>query len=190
MGWAAQRFREVELTKTKFTSILKAEAFMLPIILTASFLFWSFFWKANPIPSPQFPFAQKFWPLQATMQSLWVSSNAQGQESWLLQALKPGLMYTGGIVGIASFALMSVFKIPILYFYGAAGGIGALPHNVIPMFAGALLGRYYFQKRFGLDKWRMYAPVLLAGWSCGMGLMGMCAIALALIGKSIYLLPY
>ena len=27
-GWAAQRFREVELTGTKFTSILKAELFM------------------------------------------------------------------------------------------------------------------------------------------------------------------
>jgi hypothetical protein len=58
------------------------------------------------------------------------------------------------------------------------------------MFIGALLGKKYFAKRFGVDKWRSYAPVLLAGFSCGMGLMGMTAIALALIAKSVSFLPY
>ena len=190
MGWAAARFREVELTGTKFTSILKAEAFMLPVMLVASFLFWAFFWHTNPIPSPQFPFAQKFWPLHATMQSIWISSNVQGQESWLLKALKPPLMVGGGIAGLALYGGLAAFKIPVLYFYGVAGGIGALPHGTIPTFAGALLGRYYFARRFGVDKWRMYTPVLLAGFSCGMGLMGMTSIALALISKSVSYLPY
>ena len=36
-GAFAQKFREVELTGTKFTSIIKAEALMLPIISIASF---------------------------------------------------------------------------------------------------------------------------------------------------------
>jgi len=36
----------------------------------------------------------------------------------------------------------------------------------------------------------MWAPVLLAGFSCGMGLIGMAAIALAIIGKSVSYLPY
>ena len=190
MGWAAQRFREVELTGTKFTSILKAEAFMLPVMLGASFLFWAFFWHTSPIPSPQFPFAQKFWPLHATMQSIWISSNAQGGHSFLLKALKPPVMVFGGIAAMGLYGLLATFKVPVLYFYGLAGGVGALPHYTIPTFTGAMLGRHYFAKRFGIEKWRSYAPVLLAGFSCGMGLMGMSSIALALISKSVSYLPY
>ena len=190
MGWAAQRFREVELTRTKFTSILKAEAFMLPVMLISSFLFWAFFWHTSPIPSPQFPFAQKFWPLNATMQSIWISSNAQGSQSFLLKALKPPVMVWGGVAAMAVYGAMLAFKVPILYFYGFVGGVGALPHYIIPQFAGAMMGKHYFAKRFGVEKWRMYAPVLLAGFSCGMGLMGMSSIALALISKSVSYLPY
>ena len=34
---------------------------------------------------------------------------------------------------------------------------------------GAFIGRYFFFKKYG-PMWRQYAPVLLAGFSCGMGL--------------------
>ena len=190
VGWAAQRFREVELTGTKFTSVLKAEACTLPLILVASFLFWAFFWNTSPIPSPQFPFAQKFWPLHATMRSIWVSANQEGGSRWLFQALKPSLMVGGGVAALGLYGVLSVFKVPALFFYGLAGGVGALPHAEIPRFIGAMLGRYYFARRFGVERWRMYAPVLLAGFSCGMGLMGMSSIALALISKSVAYLPY
>ena len=189
-GWAAQRFREVELTGTKFTSILKAEAFTLPVILIASLLFWAFFWHTNPIPSPQFPFAQKFWPLHSTMRTIWITANQEGGNQWLMQALKPNIMVLSGMGALGLYAGLVMFKIPVLYFYGLAGGVGALPHGVIPTFFGAMLGKYYFARRFGVEKWRMYAPVLLAGFSCGMGLMGMSSIALALISKSVSYLPY
>ena len=49
---------------------------------------------------------------------------------------------------------------------------------------GALLGRFYFLKRYG-GMWRQYAPVLLAGFSCGMGLAGMFAMGCTLIMKSL-----
>ncbi len=190
MGWAAQRFREVELTRTKFTSVLKAEAFMLPVMLIASFLFWAFFWNTSPIPSPQFPFAQKMWPISATMQSIWISSNSQGSQSFLLKALKPPVMLWSGGAAMALYTVLMVSKAPILLFYGLVGGVGAMPHYTIPQFGGAMLGRFYFARRFGAEKWKMYAPVVLAGFSCGMGLMGMSSIALALISKSVSYLPY
>jgi hypothetical protein len=41
-GSQAQRFREFELTGTKFTSIVKLELFMLPLVLVFSFIYWSF----------------------------------------------------------------------------------------------------------------------------------------------------
>jgi hypothetical protein len=54
---------------------------------------------------------------------------------------------------------------------------------------GALLGQYYFKKRMGL-MWRQYAPVLFAGFSCGMGLVGTLGIGVTFIFKSVFTLPY
>ncbi len=190
MGGAAQRFREIELTGTKFTSILKAELFMVPVMLISSFLYWAFFWHTSPVPSPQFPFAQKFWPLHATMQSIWMTANKPGGSNFFMQALKPNIAVYGGLATFGLLGATAALKLPILYFYGMASGVGAIPHGVIPRFAGALLGRYYFARRFGLENWQKYTPVLLAGFFCGMGLMGMSSIALALISKSVSYLPY
>lgn len=190
LGGVAQKFREVELTGTKFTSILKAEAFILPIMIISSFMFWAFFWHTSPVPSPQFPYAQKFWPLHATMQSIWLTANKPGGANWFMKALKPDVAVYGGMATFALYGVTSALKLPLLYFYGLASGVGMLPHFAIPRFMGAMLGRYYFARRFGLENWTKYTPVLLAGFSCGMGLMGMSAIALALISKSVSYLPY
>jgi hypothetical protein len=45
-------------------------------------------------------------------------------------------------------------------------------------------------KKYGGETWSKYAPVLLAGFSCGTGLVAMAAIALALVGKAVAKLPY
>jgi hypothetical protein len=85
---------------------------------------------------------------------------------------------------------MTLFKMPLLAFYGAANGANAFPADTIPTFIGACLGRYYFSKRLGPQKWTMYTPVLLAGFACGTGLISMAAIALALISKAVQPLPF
>jgi len=54
------------------------------------------------------------------------------------------------------------------------------------MFFGALLGRFYFAKKIGKEKWRRYTPIILAGYACGMGLVGMVSIAVALIAKTVF----
>jgi hypothetical protein len=191
-GWAAQRFREVELTGTKFTSILKAEAFMFPVIMLASFLFWAFFWNSNPLPSGQFPFIQRYWPPQATMQAVIMRINdpSVSSENWFAQAIKPLYMAYGTVGGLAIYGLFSVFRWPLLAFYGFAGGIGLLPANTVPQFLGAWMGKKYFAKRYGAENWARYAPVLFAGFACGTGLVSMISISLALIAKAVSKLPY
>lgn len=193
-GWAAQRFREVELTGTKFTSILKAEALMFPTIMICSFLFWSFFWNSNPLPSPQFPYAQKFWPMASTMQAVIQQINVPrpaGEEvSWFARAIRPDYIAYGTAGGLAVFALFNLMKWPLLLFYGFAGGLGLFPANTIPTLLGAILGRRYFARRYGPENWRRFTPVLLAGFSCGTGLVAMVSISLALIAKAVAKLPY
>ena len=64
-GGHAEGFRVVELTGMKFTSLLKAELFMLPIVFGVSLMYWSFLWKLAPIPSESYPYAQLMWPRRA-----------------------------------------------------------------------------------------------------------------------------
>ena len=104
LGGTAQRFREMELARTRFTSIFKAEVLMLPTILIASFVFWQFFWHTSQIPSAQYPFANRFWPMIATMQSIWLTANKAGASNFLLQALKPEVMVGSGVGALALFA--------------------------------------------------------------------------------------
>ena len=73
-GGHAEGFRVVELTGMRFTSLLKAELFMLPIILVVSLMYWSFLWRLGPIPSESYPYAQLMWPLKAFDQALFFSS--------------------------------------------------------------------------------------------------------------------
>jgi hypothetical protein len=189
-GGMAQHFRTVELTRTKFASIVKVEILMLPIMLVCSFLFWSFIWRLAPIPSSVYPYASKFWPAHAQQSALWMTANRAGENNVLLQSVNPDFIAYGGIAALASFALIHFAGLPQLLFYGLISGTHALPAMAIPMLIGALLGRYYFQKRYGAENWRAYAPVLVAGYYCGMGLIGMAAVSLALLSKSVSRLPF
>ena len=189
-GGLAQRFREVELTRTKFTSIVKAELLMLPVLLVGGMIYWQFIWHTSPVPSSQYPFAQKMWPIHATNQAIWSQINKPDGAAWVLDAIKPKVIAGGGVVALGVYAVMFFTKAPLLAFYGAAGGANALPADTIPMFMGACLGRYYFSKRIGVERWTQYAPVLLAGFACGTGLVSMASIALALISKAVQPLPF
>ena len=190
-GQLAQKFREVELTRTSFKSIVVAEAVMLPMILIVGFVYWQFVWHSTPVPSSQFPFAQKIWPIHATQQAIWNQINtSKDGANWVLNAIKPNLIVGGGLGTLVVYGIMTAFKLPVLAFYGAAGGVNAFPHDTIPTFIGACLGKWYFSKRVGVEKWTAYAPVLLAGFSCGTGLISMASIALALISKAVQPLPF
>ena len=55
---------------------------------------------------------------------------------------------------------------------------------------GALAGRYIFRRRFGDFRWKRYVPVVVAGFSCGMGLAGMTGVAISLIVNCVQDLPF
>ena len=188
-GMVAQRFRELELTRTKFTSIIKAEFLMAPIIFVCSFLFWWFFWRLNQIPSVSFPYAARIWPVAARQAYLIFTANSSDQPL-LLQALNPKTIAGAFGVGLALYMGLSALGMPVVFFYGLIGGLGVPLHGVLPMLIGALAGRYYFRRRFGPKLWSRYVPVVAAGFSCGMGLAGMTAVAFSLIAQCTRELPF
>src|SRR5690606_8946582 len=91
-----------------------------------------------------------------------------------------------GLVGcIAPYLILSTFGLPVMLVYGMIRGLGQLPHYHLLELAGALLGRYYFQKKYGRIRFLRLAPALLAGYYTGVGLISMAAIALKLIDSAI-----
>src|SRR5262249_21375362 len=152
-----------------------------------------FFWYTSAIPSSQFPYAQMFWPLNVTYRVLWMTATTSGRGGAVeqfLHAIRASVIIPSMVGGLVAYGAISLARLPVMFFYGLVGGVGGFVHASIPTMFGALLGRYYFQKRFGVHEWHRYTPVLLAGFSCGMGLIAMVAIALGLITKSVSFLPF
>jgi hypothetical protein len=188
-GEATVSFREIELTGTSIRGIIKAEIVVFPVVMIASLLFSQFIWRLAPIPSSAYPYAQQLWHLQALNSLLMQTSTLEGN-SLFYQALNWVYVLAGMGLGVATYGVLVLLGLPILLVYGMVRGLGqTIPHGIIVEVAGALLGRFFFLKRYGL-MWRQYAPVLLAGFSCGMGLTGMFAMGVTLILKSLGRLPY
>jgi len=184
-GFATVRFRQMELTGTSIRSLIKAEFVVVPIILVSSLFFSQFLWRLAPIPSNAYPYTQEMWDLRARGQLLWVSSTMEGGRSAFWEALNWGWIVWGLGAGLVMYVLLATFGLPIFLIYGVVKGLGQdYPGNHIPAVLGALVGRFYFQKRFG-KKWRPNVIVLAAGFTCGMGLAGMVATGFALISKAV-----
>jgi hypothetical protein len=96
----------------------------------------------------------------------------------------------GFAFGVGSYGLLSAFRMPSMLVFGVMRGLGTQPHGLFPEMLGALLSRYYFERKYGQKRWKQYATVLNAGFACGMGLVGMGTVAIALIAKSVSQLPY
>ena len=188
-GEATVQFRQIELTGTSIRGIIKAELLVFPIVMVASLVFSQFIWRLAPIPSANYPFAQELWHLQALNTLLMQTSTLEGN-SMFYQALNGTTVFSGLGFGLVMYMILSLFGLPVLLIYGVVRGLGqSTPHGMILEVAGALLGRYFFLKKYG-PMWRQYAPVLLAGFSCGMGLSGMFAMGFALIMKSLGHMAY
>ncbi len=188
-GEATVHFREIELTGTSIRGIIKAEIVVFPVVMIASLLFSQFIWQLAPIPSSNYPYAQELWHLQALNTLLMQTSTLEGN-SLFFQALSAPIVASGIGLGLLLYGVLNILGLPVLLVYGVVRGLGqSTPHGFILEVAGALLGRLFFQKKYG-TMWRQYAPVLLAGFSCGMGLTGMFAMGCTLILKSLGKMAY
>jgi hypothetical protein len=181
-------YRQCELTGTKFTSIWKVQFILYPVILIGSIFFMNFIWGLAEVPSAVYPYARKMWDLNAQNACI-VYSSTLGDFSIFEQAFNWKYLFAGLFSGTLIFGGFSAMGTPVFLAYGVARGLGQSMHFILPQFFGALLGRYYFQRKFGL-KWRQYVPVVAAGFSCGVGLVATVGVGIAFLSKSVIQLPF
>ncbi len=184
----ALHFRQVELTGTKFTSVFKAQLFMLPLALFAGLFFWSFLYRISDIPE-DYPYAMRFWPRDATVRAFWMTATTSGN-SFFLKAIKWKYIAAGTGYGIVLYPILRLLGAPTLFLYGTIQGLVGDPSFLLPRFAGAMLGHFWLRRIFGKKQWRNYTPVLAAGFSCGMGLVAMGSVAVMLIAKAVTMIPF
>lgn len=199
-GFLAQAFRVNELTGVSFRSLFKAELVAVPTLLLFSFIFWAFIWKGNEVPSPAFPAAQMHWELTSKKQTLLYSSTfvPEGQDASehdvadteFMKAIHPEVIGTGFGATLGMFGILSWLGLPIMFVYGFVRGLGQLPHVMALEIVGALIGRYYYQKKFGEQNFLKMAPTIMAGYFTGVGLMAMATISLNLIQEALTATPF
>lgn len=183
-------YRQAELTGTRFTSIWKAEVFIVPFVIVCSILFAQFIWSLAPIPSENYPYTMAMWELQARNNALLYSATTGGY-SQFMEAFN--LMYIGiGLTaGMVIFFVLKMISAPIFLLYGLIQGLNqTMPHSLVPQFLGCLLGRFYFQRKYGEQLWRRYIPVVSAGFGCGMGLITVFCIGIMFLSKSVFKMPF
>ena len=182
-------YRQSELTGTKFTSVWKSQIVLMPIVVVFGLLFMSLIWHMAEVPSSVYPFANKMWDLQASTTSVMYTST-MGGFSPFQQAFKPLLLGIGFVCGIGLNSVCGLFGAPIFFFYGLIGGLNqGMIHYILPQFIGALVGKYYFQKKVGKD-WLKYVSVLCAGYMCGAGLITVLGVGITFMSKAVVQLPY
>jgi hypothetical protein len=188
-GRGTVEYRQAELTGTSFWSKWKAELILVPIVLLASIFFAQFIWSLGPIPGPEYPYTEVMWEQQAANQCIMYSATL-GRFSTFERAFDWQYLLMGSGFGVALFAIMWPLHLPILMIYGIVRGLGqTLPHQIIPEIIGAVLGRFYFQRKLG-KKWRPYILVVAAGFHCGMGLITVLSVGLNFLAKSVIKIPF
>jgi hypothetical protein len=188
-GYMTTMYRQSELTGTKFISVWKSQIILTPIIIVFSLLFTSLIWHMAEVPSSVYPFANKMWDLQAANSSVMYTAT-MGGFSPFQQAFKPIVLGIGFICGLGLNSICGLVGAPVFLFYGLVGGLNqGMIHMVFPQFVGALVGRYYFQKRIGKD-WLKYVFVLFAGYMCGSGLITILGVGITFMSKAVVQLPY
>ncbi len=181
-GSQAVSFRVLELTGTKVKSVVKTQLITVPIIIIASLVFSNLLWKMAEVPSDAYPFAQKMWDLQAKLSCLTFSSTMEGG-SLFFEALKPHWLISGGVFGVGLYVILAALGLPTLVLFGIVRGLcQGMPAGIPLEVIGALVGRFYFRKKFG-DIWLKYVLVIGAGYACGMGLVAMVGMSIAILNK-------
>jgi len=183
--WWTASVKTCYLTETKPSDFFKAVFIGSALTVVLSFAYASFFWSIAPIPSSVYPMSLISWPVTAITQSMWIT----GQ----IAAFSPQIMLTS-FVGILIILVLGEIlqKYTSIPFSAISLVVGAtmLPTSTMPLFIGSVVGWFLLQRQFGREWWMQYRAIISGGLAVGEGIIVSIAVALMLISKGTWILPW
>jgi len=180
-GWCAGWYKVCDLTKTSFTSWIKAYILVTPIAWIFSYVYMGLFWKMSPIPSSMYPAVSIFWPVSVINRSLWIT----GQVGvGLASQLIIGSFALGGILHVAC----TFLNIPFSLISSVLGLMTPLP-TCITVLVGGIVGKMIAWRR-GAEWWTDSRPVIAGGIYLGGAVVLTLSVALVMVLKSMWTLPF
>ncbi|MGI5869821.1 MAG: OPT/YSL family transporter [Kiritimatiellia bacterium] len=188
-GTQVVNYKQAELLGCKFGSIWKAQILLFPVIILSTIFFSSFIWSLAEIPSAVYPFTLEIWDLTAKNTCLLYSATL-GEYSQFREALGWTRFLSGFGAAAVMMSVLGWFGAPTMLFFGMVRGLGqTAPHTVIPNFIGALIGRFYFERRYGRE-WRKMIPVVSSGFFVGTGLISILSVGFVFLSKAVTTVTY
>ncbi len=188
-GIQVVNYKQAELLGCKFGSIWRAQFFLFPVIILSTVFFSSFIWGLAEIPSAVYPFTTEIWDLTAKNTCLLYSATL-GEYSQFKEALGFGRFFSGFASAAVLMSVLGWFGAPTMLFFGMVRGLGqTAPHSVIPNFIGALIGKFYFEKKYGRE-WRKMIPVVSSGFFVGTGLVSILSVGFVFLSKAVSTVTY
>lgn len=188
-GVQVVNYKQAELLGCKFGSIWKAQFFLFPVIILSTVFFSSFIWGLAEIPSAVYPFTTEIWDLTAKNTCLLYSATL-GEYSQFKEALGFGRFFSGFASAAVLMSVLGWFGAPTMLFFGMVRGLGqTAPHSVVPNFIGALIGKFYFEKKYGRE-WRKMIPVVSSGFFVGTGLVSILSVGFVFLSKAVSTVTY
>lgn len=168
------------LTDTRPGDFFKFLVLMFPLSILVSFAYTSLFWMIAPIPSVFYPATVISWPVQASVQGLWVSRQ--------LEIFKPDLILGGFLVILVTASIFNF--LPSIPFSIAAfvGGTFQTVPSPLAMLIGYLFARFVLSKR--IDDWDDIKASIVGGVILGEGVSIVLAASAVIVAKSLWTLPY
>lgn len=175
--WCAT-FKVAQLTDTRPMDYVKAyiPAFILAWVM--GLLYVSAFWSIAPIPSELFPCWG--WPVNASIQSLFITRN--------VSIFKPGLLIGAAVLSIVIFGVIEIAHLPLSMIGLALGPTVAIPIPVSYLI-GAIAAKF-IERRMGKEWFQTNRSVIVAGLFTGVGFTIAISAAIALIARSMWASPY
>jgi hypothetical protein len=170
-----------QITGTRFMDYVKTYLILLPLTIVVSFVIISYFWAIAPVPSITYPATVNNWP------ELVVEQNFTATNFFAL--FKPELALWAFILLAILTVITSRVRIPYFSPIALVAGFTTAPWVVIAFVIGHIVGVQVFEKRLGKEWWRKYRAVLLAGITCGYGIVATLAGVTALISRALWYSP-
>jgi hypothetical protein len=180
-GIWVHRIAVAKRTQTNISSVIMAYFISLPIQMVMGFIYLSSFWKMAPIPSNFYPATAIEWPVRATWLGLWATKQ--------IAILDPMLLVESLILGVVSSLAIEYFKLPLSFIGFVLGMSQPVPYSV-SILVGALIVKNIIVKAFGREWFERNKSVIVAGLALGEGLSAGISAIVALVAKSLWILPY